>query len=579
MPPRFLLINLSPRHVRRLLLAIIGTNLLLLAGTAVALKLYRSLDQLSPTAQVFTRYGFSQLNLAAENVLAAWYASMLLLAVAAAALLCYFTDRTQATTRSERRLSLGWLAFTGIFVLLSFDELAAMHERLGALPALNPFGDRALGWVALLAIPIGAVGLFMLWFAWATLKRRPISAWLIAVGAALFLSIPVQEHFEVRLILGDGPGLGQRPILGALLEEGAEVFGSTCFLAAMLLNVAAAANRPRSPDAQPRTGVIVPYSPRHATLIGAGVAVVLGGALLATAPLSPWRVKHDKNALWTAMYFHAAARHHDIDLATAFLAEDVVLRIKPVPAESSGEYTGREALRGWLDENRRAGFAFDYRSMHPSGQEVTWRGHAQSSDWPGPVEVHVTARLSGGKVRELGYNFDPPLVEVDVPPENWMASATAGLAALLLGLASQTRRRMGELAAGRWLALFSLMLLGLSAWYGANLYAYTNWGGYELVRRLTVEGLKAGLALVAVAVWLRRVPIGPAAFAAALLIGAGISLGSAYAAPASFLGCSILIIAQLPYLGAERTSDRHLRSAELPARLAVASPPASLRQT
>lgn len=181
-----------------------------------------------------------QLNLGAENVVAAWYSSMLLFLVAIASTACFVADRRGAGARRDRVLSYGWLGLAGVFTLLSLDEMGSVHERLSMLSALNPFEDAPLGWVFLLAPFIVAVSALMVGFGWLHLRRRPGAFTLMVVGVAAFLSVPVQEYIEVdvmRAAAGEG---WERPTSLLLLEEGSEFLGTLSVLAATLLYWSAA---------------------------------------------------------------------------------------------------------------------------------------------------------------------------------------------------------------------------------------------------------------------------------------------------------------------------------------------------
>ena len=71
------------RSVRRTVLAgSVAANLAFTATTVAFILLWSRIDDLSPRARWLTRYVLVQGHLATENVIAAWYSSMLLLAVA-----------------------------------------------------------------------------------------------------------------------------------------------------------------------------------------------------------------------------------------------------------------------------------------------------------------------------------------------------------------------------------------------------------------------------------------------------------------------------------------------------------------
>src|SRR5688572_4493720 len=89
-----------------------GTSALIiflaLAGTWCYLLVYPIRSSFPPVPQAAVRYLLVQLHLGVENVLATWFASMLLLLVAIGAFLCFVVDRRYLESRWDRLLSGGW---------------------------------------------------------------------------------------------------------------------------------------------------------------------------------------------------------------------------------------------------------------------------------------------------------------------------------------------------------------------------------------------------------------------------------------------------------------------------------------
>jgi hypothetical protein len=219
----------------RLLIALSFINVALGATTGAFIVAWERLGGYSPSTQRFIKYFLVQGHLATENVVAAWYSSMLLLMVALAAIAACSVDR-----RSRRgNLSWGWTLMGLAFAGLSLDEIGSFHERIGMVRELSSSGEAAAGWVFVLGIPIGVVALFLLAFATLHVRRVPAAfRWMVA-GVGLFLSNPAFELVEMRLIHGAGadPATWQRTVhdLLLVLEEGVlELFGILCFLAAAL---------------------------------------------------------------------------------------------------------------------------------------------------------------------------------------------------------------------------------------------------------------------------------------------------------------------------------------------------------
>ncbi|HUG01669.1 MAG TPA: hypothetical protein VML95_07385 [Longimicrobiales bacterium] len=196
-----------------------------------------------------------QLRLQSENVIGVWYASMVFLGAsvlfAAAALRAH-----QAGARAWR--AWGWGAFAGFTALLSLDELGSLHERLGLM--LD-------GWIGVLAVPGAIVVGGILLFAVKVAREERAVAALIALGAVLLATVPVQEWIEVNL--------GRDPVVGALLEEGTELAAALLFVAAGLLKLPPSGH-PRL--AAPRCGWTV--------VAAAVVAAAAVGALASTRALA-----------------------------------------------------------------------------------------------------------------------------------------------------------------------------------------------------------------------------------------------------------------------------------------------------
>ena len=230
--------DLSPFWRRRLLVALSSTNVAFAIVTALFIFAWERLNGYSPGVQKFVKYVLVQGHLATENVVAAWYSSMLLLAVGLAAVWALRSD-LQSRPSPFRW---GWAAVAGAFVLLSMDEIGSWHERIGMVRALSIGGDRAVGWVFVLAIPIALVGLFLLAFAFLHVRRVPAAFRWMTAGVVLFLANPLFEAAEMRLIHGAGADAAtwQRTLHDVLLvlEEGVlELFGVVCFLLGVLTYV------------------------------------------------------------------------------------------------------------------------------------------------------------------------------------------------------------------------------------------------------------------------------------------------------------------------------------------------------
>lgn len=237
-PSRFELhVRLTPRRYRVLLAWLAGGCGVMLLGTAVFYFFFWSLpgtwEEAPPIKHVLVQF-----NLAVENVLAVWYASMLLLLVAVASVLCFIADRNDPVAQRRRALHAGWLGVAGAFTLLSLDEIGSLHERVITSITQEMIGGYTSGWHVLMLVLAG-MGLYMLAFGWFHLRRRPASLVMVGLGVACFLSIPVQEHFEIAAMRAS-EAAWKRPLTSLLLEEGTELLGVLCFLGAAASYLAAA---------------------------------------------------------------------------------------------------------------------------------------------------------------------------------------------------------------------------------------------------------------------------------------------------------------------------------------------------
>jgi hypothetical protein len=232
----FLRFPLGGRTVPRIGLILTAINAFFASSTIVFLIAWAQRDDYEALGRNFLSYVLVQTHLATENVLAAWYSSMLLLAVAVCAAAAYSIRTPSDDVWTPPWLRPGWLVIAAVFALLSFDEIGSFHERIGA--ALS-FGA-VRGWVYVLALPILAVAAYILAFAWMQMRRVPLTFRFIAIGTAFYLLDPILEQVEMSLIHGAGadPDSWARFAHDTLLvlEEGVlELFGTLSFLMGLLV--------------------------------------------------------------------------------------------------------------------------------------------------------------------------------------------------------------------------------------------------------------------------------------------------------------------------------------------------------
>lgn len=224
-----LIVEVRPRLVRRAIALSVAAASAMLLGTWAFALYYRTLTVPWNEAHPI-RHALVHLSLGAENVVAAWFSSMLLLSVAGACAIAFTVDGTAGASR--RMLRAGWLVLALLFVALSFDELGSIHERL-SMVTIGAGNETLIGWYALIVGLIAAVS-FMLAFGLLHVRQVMPAFLLLALGAMCFASVPVQEHLEVQAYREAGNGW-IRPIGWLLLEEGSELAGAICSLAAALV--------------------------------------------------------------------------------------------------------------------------------------------------------------------------------------------------------------------------------------------------------------------------------------------------------------------------------------------------------
>ncbi|WP_266363615.1 hypothetical protein [Tellurirhabdus rosea] len=169
-----------------------------------------------------------QTDLSLENVLAAWYSSMLLLSVSLVSILCFFSHRPASALWLKNKSGFGWLFFSLSFGALSFSELGSLHETIGDIVLFSSSGGK-YGWYVFYFL-IGCIGLFMLLFTWIHLRQSTSGLFFATLSVLFFISVPVQEVFEFEFWKA-----GERPVSYLLLEEGSELFGSLSMLVATMI--------------------------------------------------------------------------------------------------------------------------------------------------------------------------------------------------------------------------------------------------------------------------------------------------------------------------------------------------------
>ena len=193
-------------------------------------------------------------NLSYENNFAAWWSSMLLLVGAV-----HMFDGYTRWKDERPKVARGWAALSLILVVLSADECASIHERVGML---LPWGK----WMNILPFVLILLGLFAyaaisLWSA-ADLRGRLL---LILVAFSLFGFTALQEYLEHAVQWESLLTPGAR----ASIEEGTELLGMLLLIRAALPNT----QQLLAPGRQRVDALNAPFAWRTPALVLAAVAV------------------------------------------------------------------------------------------------------------------------------------------------------------------------------------------------------------------------------------------------------------------------------------------------------------------
>ena len=184
---------------------------------------FLALINLSP---LIDRYTFARLfDVNGEATLAAWFSSALLLGAAVLTGLAALDSRLAGDSKLHRRT---WGALSLVFLLLSADEAASLHELAGekasrfleieALPSLY-------AWVVVVAPLALVLAIWMArWFA-RTIGARTRAGKQVLAALGLWVLVPALEALD--------PSLGGPRIL-VVVEEALEMAGEILMLAGLL---------------------------------------------------------------------------------------------------------------------------------------------------------------------------------------------------------------------------------------------------------------------------------------------------------------------------------------------------------
>lgn len=194
-------------------------------------------------------FGWSVINLDEEGTIAAWYSSVKLLSLALLTGFIWRAERDGPDARL-RRFAFLWLAVGAIFLALSVDETASLHERVARYVMKESSvgldiretvlgGDAtkdSFAWVLILSPFILGTIVFFLTFFYrrlymartgyvAALAGLSLFVLAVALEGTIYLTPSMKEWSSAEL-------LRYRFFVG--IEEGSEMLGSTLFLLGFL---------------------------------------------------------------------------------------------------------------------------------------------------------------------------------------------------------------------------------------------------------------------------------------------------------------------------------------------------------
>lgn len=170
------------------------------------------------------------LDLDSEKSLPAWFSSWLLLAGAGLAA----THAWVEAGRDDRQMARYWTVLAIIFVYLSLDEEAAIHEKLSLiLHRMQLPGFLHFSWMLVVAPLLLAGGLYFIPF----LRRlsSPIG-WRIFVAGCVYVAAAIGMEMVAGLIITNY-GRSWLYYVETVIEEGGEMVGAALFISAQLLSL------------------------------------------------------------------------------------------------------------------------------------------------------------------------------------------------------------------------------------------------------------------------------------------------------------------------------------------------------
>lgn len=180
---------------------------------------------------------FALFNIAGENTISTWCASMIFMLTGLINLLLFFYIRKLTLSKAQRKTVWGWFLISIFFIGLSADEMGSIHERLGMLFNSN---NVMLQYGSLFKVGLilaGIVGLYMIWFFVQHFKSYLLALLFFGAGILGITSVVLFEEGwdnKMDLLIETATEL-QQIIQISILEEGLELLSSWFFLIGCLL--------------------------------------------------------------------------------------------------------------------------------------------------------------------------------------------------------------------------------------------------------------------------------------------------------------------------------------------------------
>lgn len=178
----------------------------------------------------YTLLPLAVFDLSADAAIPTWFSSLLLLS-AAALLLVLAVHAAKAASKWRFH----WFFLSAVFLLMSIDEVAALHERAGGLGENLPLSEAQqagpwlhYGWVVGGILFVGAFFIAYLPFLLRALDKH-FRALFVLSGAVFVGGAIGVEMFNGRLAALEGSWNWQYA-LQTTLEEGLEMFGVALFV-------------------------------------------------------------------------------------------------------------------------------------------------------------------------------------------------------------------------------------------------------------------------------------------------------------------------------------------------------------